>query len=326
MTDLLATIVSFPTPLNIPDTGRAADLLDTWRTHMGTNPDDGTGDFEDFFEMAARLDAALHSGAKTWIHDARSSTAFTADGDTCDVEGLHQRLGVDVVGYGPVLRHSRLEMMADTRPDRYFHSPAFTDHAGRKTLLTGFRADCMEVAAAMVELAEAGQADVIVKATKAKHGIWRVPTSTDVAEAESLLLDATEWAMVAAEGISNAFSVQEIIEMHYEYRVFIVDGIAVTGAGCIEEHTPLDNTTPFDPAVRRVRGSAEPVEFLPNLVDEFIVFASEVAAQAGSDMPQAYVIDVAQSNGRPVVIEFNGMTNAGLYASDPRLVTRALVT
>jgi hypothetical protein len=327
--DLLATIIGYPTPPHIPQTENADNLIAQWRTYMGTHPRDGTGDFEDFFEMAARLDAALHSGAGTvWIHDTRTTQGLDANFGqaTMPVDRLHDRINDDLVLYGPLLRYSHLNLIVDSSADRYFDKPAFIDNAGRVTYLAGFRSPSMEVAEAMSLLAEAGHDEVFVKATKAKHGFWRIPAFADQAKSEEVLLDSTDWSMVSAEGSPNAFSVQEIIEMHYEYRVFVVNGVPVTGAGCIEEHTPLDNDgSAFSPLVRRVRGSSETIESRPDLTDVFSTFASQVAAQAASCMPEAYVVDLAMSGGRPVVIEFNAMTNSGLYATNPRLVTQAIV-
>jgi hypothetical protein len=327
--DLLATIIGYPTPEIVPETARANALMDQWRSFMGTRADDGTGDFEDFFEMSARLDAALHSGAPTvWIHDTRKTEAVDAAYRLpTPIDQLHGRVNNDIALYGPLLRYSHLNHVVDSSADRYFDKPAFIDNAGRVTYLAGFRSPSMEVAEAMSMLAEAGHNEVFVKATKAKHGFWRIPAFADQAKSEEVLLDATDWSMVSAEGSPNAFSVQEIIEMHYEYRVFVVNGVPVTGAGCIEEHTPLDNDgSAFSPLVRRVRGSSDAIESRHDLADEYASFVAQVAAQAASAMPQGYVVDVAMSNGRPVVIEFNGITNSGLYATNPRLVTQALVS
>lgn len=49
--------------------------------------------------------------------------------------------------------------------------------------------------------------------------------------------------------------------MQYEYRVFVVGGQAVTGAGAVEEHTPLDNRqTAFSTLLRRDRPACSEVE------------------------------------------------------------------
>lgn len=155
--------------------------------------------------------------------------------------------------------------------------------------------------------------------------------------------------------------------MTYEYRLFIVDGRPVTGAGCIVEHTPLfadhrPGSSPFSPLVRRKRGvsltaiedeldeftiedldsgtwadesaSADPsrggdIENAPGLVTQLVEFGAALVAEGLTDgvLPRAYVLDVAlnEGNGKPLAIEVNGLSNSGLYASKPWIVTRALL-
>jgi hypothetical protein len=337
--EMLATIPPMPEPDDVPDTDRARHLLLVWRQHMDPLSSDGSGDREDFWEMAARLDAALSTGAaRVWLADPRRDYATdTSTGAHRPVTDLYDLVAQGrMLHWGPLTRMTGLNRIVDTRANRYHRAGAFWDNAGRTCLLAGFRADGLEVGAAMSQLARAGHTEAVVKDTRPKHGLWRLPVADDDADNEEVLSEAAGWGMVHAEGLPDAFLVQEVVPMVYEYRVFIVDGRPVTGAGCIEEHTPLDAVegVPFSPLVRAGRVSADgaaegvgPVLEQPRLVDRFVEFAARVAAQAEREgsMPDAYVVDVAQAPSGPVVIEMNGVTNAGLYASDPRLVVQALV-
>lgn len=76
---LLAHVIPVNEPGNIEDTAAAtplaAHLLANWRTHMPRRDGDGSGDFEDFWETAARLTAALESGAdEVWLYDHNHET------------------------------------------------------------------------------------------------------------------------------------------------------------------------------------------------------------------------------------------------------------
>ncbi len=118
--------------------------------------------------------------------------------------------------------------------------------------------------------------------------------------------------------------------MAYEYRFFAVGGRVVTGAGCIEERTPLDHDPsdgPLDPWVRHIRGNGIQAgmdgvpQRRPDIVDLMRPLAEEIAAEIGEPTSFDLALDIC---GEPLLIEVNGLSNAGLYASDPRLVTAAL--
>jgi hypothetical protein len=123
--------------------------------------------------------------------------------------------------------------------------------------------------------------------------------------------------------------VQGFTPMRFEYRFFIVDGLPVTGAGCITAHTPANHRwEPFDTRVQEHRGDpTSPVIEDGALVRRLTTFAASVAKQWMAERPElgTAVIDVAlDEHDEPLVVEFNGILNAGLYASDPRAVTVAL--
>jgi hypothetical protein len=125
--------------------------------------------------------------------------------------------------------------------------------------------------------------------------------------------------------------VQESVPMRFEYRVFVVGHVPVTGAGCVEERTPLDRdpAEAFDPTVREHRGAPdEPACARPQVRDTLVSFARLVAAELHREVPamRDYVLDVALDDGdRPLVVELNARENAGFFACDPWTVVAALV-
>ena len=108
----------------------------------------------------------------------------------------------------------------------------------------------------------------------------------------------------------------------------------ISGAGCVEEFTPLDRTpgqSAFDARVRAVRGhlAGAPSEVVEkrSVVTRLIDFGREVAAEHGGTTVIDVALDLGAGNeGTPVVIELNELPNSGLYASDPWRVTDALLT
>lgn len=365
----------------------AARMLSSWRDWMGASPRDGSGDVEDFWEMAARLDAALAAPLTDLYLDvpgrpvrhlcfAANDVTIRAD-DTITVAGKwvyvadldtetaqdfrRQVIAGSLLHYGPLSRFSTLEVANLNPADSYARSQWFNCHAGRDVLLAGYFPLAAEehnrlpavgekrVEEVMAMFASYGYAEVMVKTVRAKKGLWRVPASTDPAVNRAVLLRRLGWSLIGVEGSADTLLVQQIVPMRFEYRVFVVDGHPVTGAGCIEEHTPLyaDPATSFSPLVREHRrytvpGSedeaellatadptpTEPLQARPDVVERLVAYAGEVAAEIaadGSPWGRGYVIDVAlDDEDTPLLIEANGLTNAGLYATQPHLVVRAL--
>lgn len=193
-------------------------------------------------------------------------------------------------------------------------------------------------------LVEEGE-EVLLKASEAKHGLWALPASASSEANHDALLHAMGWAYVRLESGANSVLLQKKIPMTHEYRMFMVDGKPVTGAGCLEETTPLWSTgEQYSNLTRESRAwtftregdeedwdrpdSAAPPPPSPN--PELIKRYVEAAGLIGRGLPQearTCVIDLAwDPEGEHVVmIEANSMGNSGLYASRPRLVTEAMV-
>lgn len=125
--------------------------------------------------------------------------------------------------------------------------------------------------------------------------------------------------MVKPEG----FIAQELVTMRDEYRFFVSNGKVVTGAGCIEAFTPLDNISreDFHPVVEGVRGSGE-LRTDPELVEEMRLFAEEASnAFMECGVGKFFVIDIAtmvhtDGSRNLGVVELNSLANSGLYASN----------
>lgn len=169
---------------------------------------------------------------------------------------------------------------------------------------------------------------MIVKTARTKLGLWDIalPGET-LEETAAVVSDELEWFTVSLGDRADAFIAQEWVPMMFEYRLFVVDGEVVTGAGCIEENTPLDNRAQFDSAVREHRAAQSPVVDRPEAVAAMVRFGQAVAVEIAAENPAMtqYVMDVAiGADGMPLIVELNSLLNSGLYASDPRLVTAAM--
>lgn len=193
--------------------------------------------------------------------------------------------------------------------------------------------------------------------SEAKAGLWRVVLQEDsylglathpldrgahlVEQGYDPVEDGLGMTLIRREGDRGAFMVAAHVPMCHEYRIFVVDGVPVSGAGCIEEHTPLDRVPgsgPFSTLTRADRRDDDEVpEHRYGTVRTMIEAARPIAAalaEAGAphcvvDMAvtdEAAVTDqaVGSASQRPVLVEVNTIENAGLYASDPYTVARAM--
>lgn len=276
-------------------------------------------DIEDFWEDACRISAAAcasHAGLL-------AKEPGTAAEPWSDDEMSHR--------LGPIASREEGGHHAE---DRLIDHPILLEHGGRRMLLGtigGGDPDADIVTWLAARHRDHGVRYGVVKSVERKNGIWSIELDSDPEIVRERLLDAMGWTFVRLEGLSGAVLAQDALELEYEYRLFVVDGIVISGAGCVEEFTPLDRdlfAEPFDTRVRRVRGhlhqgAPTEVEDRPELVDALVDFGRDLARQHGGTV----VIDVAidRLTNRPVVIELNDLPNSGLYASDPWLVATALI-
>jgi len=320
-----------PRPSTQEARGLQGNLMGTYSKHVSTVHWGHGGDWEDFFEQAYRLNAALEGfGARNvWVQvDGRSTAVNAATGErrpTTDLEHL------PIYGAQPGRPGHFLSVTVDDRlADSYASHAAFLAAAGRPFRVAGFGTDANDIVEVIQLMSREGVRDFFVKANPAKTGLFQfaIPAgSTDREVFRSFSAMASD-AVMHLEGKADAFFVQGRVDMEYEYRLFVVDHRVVAGAGCIEEHTPLDNLgDTFDPRVRRSRPQRSAVETRPEVVVDLVAFGSRVVADLAAEVPDlgTYVLDVALgSNGAPLAIELNGMLNAGLYAVNPTLITRAM--
>lgn len=304
-----AKIAPYATP-HEPD----PTLLAVWRGAGIANDNDGTGDIEDWTEMAARLQIAVDNGMHLSIESGHAD---------------HREPGTPIWGPLSVLADAatRQQVLAED----YCLTEAFANPriSGRVTVLTDPARFCHTVA-----LFGAGKR-IWFKARTAKKYLgvldftgYASLTADDVRHVLAQDVYESGWMLVSLSQAPGAIMVYEHVTMEYEYRFFVIDGKLVTGAGCIEEHTPVSNTALFDPFTRRIRSdhkSEAPVA-RPDVVSAyrgFITDARVLEAFADEGLT-TYVMDVAMGDDGPLVIELNGVLNAGLYACDTAALGAAI--
>jgi hypothetical protein len=314
-------------------------IFETWEQFIGpiTPSDD---DYEYFVEEAFRLHSAVTSfGAENiWLAEFRGEKLGQAKnlitGEWKTTEELSQG-GAST--YGAVRGTTRHSGWFSNPVDDYCILEAFKSNAGRVTGIGGFNDKEEEECASSIDdvliaIKEAGADKALLKRRHAKLPL--VPLNLENWEPGVSLISCTEpdegWSLINDEGVRNAYLVQEVIPMRYEYRFFVIRGKLVTGAGCVEEFTPLDNDgKAFDSRVREYRSEEcpSPIEDRRDILDQFLAFAEKVVEELTVECPEfdRYVLDVALGkDDEPVIVEFNSESNAGFYACQPQLITDAL--
>lgn len=305
---------------------RKAGLLDLWTQHIGPATGNGGGDYEDFWEQAVRLEAALEMFAREEIWLTVSSDR---DGQAQNLGTGERRPATDLdhlprYGAQASLRHLSVDQPQALLADAYYTYEAFLARAGRRIVVCGFMPSddgAVDAGEVLSGFAADGVRRAFLKVNLNKYAAFPVdlPEGFGREDAATAIYGALDYGAMYLEGGSGNLQAQEFVAMEYEYRVFVVGQHAVTGAGCIEEFTPLDNGgEAFDTILRRSRAALSPLEDLPATTAKLTGFARGAIAALALEVAELtdYVIDVALgSGGEPLIVELNPLLNSGLYAS-----------
>jgi len=224
-------------------------------------------------------------------------------------KAMHDRFGdaiVPVTGdvhadYGRLRRQ-------DTKPGMpYWNDPAFLREARRSFVTMPYDDAKSEVA----RLHNLGQS-AFVKSTRDKHAIFRCPVGTSLSEAMG------DFVYSFIDG-GPALMVQEMVEMTYEWRFFVMDRRIVTDSTNHPDLTPLN--FPCRVAYRTTEGH-ESCGVGGFMRQPLFDVAQRIAASMAT--PTA-VIDCAYINGNAGCVELNPLHlgNVGLFACDVRALADA---
>lgn len=193
----------------------------------------------------------------------------------------------------------------------YWNWPGFLANARRSIQVLDLGSATERVAA----IHAAGK-DAFVKATMTKFYASAVPRGTTLFEH----LDALAYSFIDR---GSCLIVQERVHMRREYRIFVVDGRPVTGAGTVLSHTPNDNIAPFNPLVSN-HPTDDNCERDEALVERYLDFGRQVIPL----MPaSSFALDVALIDGEIGIVEINPLMlgQIGLFACSPSLLTAAVL-
>lgn len=324
---------------HIPDDGTPGlhALLQAWKLAVPVSIESAALDREDWIELACRLESAIR------ICPDRVALV-SADGQaTMLVSGDAVPIGSPVIFLGAWSRdgHERSMLhLINQSPDnlatadRYAQLATFQSFAGRRIAVCGLVSagqGGIHLYDAIATMASEAPNGFMIKVNRGKYAPLShvlVPASCSREEAGRCVMDQAldlMWAGVHLEGDGDAFLVQPHVAMHAEYRVIVINHCPVAGAGCIEQHTPLDNDGTWSQMVEWVRGDGVVLD-RPDIVTAYRAFAVRYAEALMAEAPEcrSYTLDLAVTEGGSVcVIEMNPLQNYGLYAMDYDAILQA---
>ena len=280
-------------------------------------------DKEDWVENACFLEAFNRLGLDYTIMEANGTTWVSSSSDTLvsgkgaiaffhtGIRGSDHTTGID---YSlPLQSAAALDAIA-----KHAASPTFRKYAGRQMELV--RPDGTAVSEAIRRIVPE-EGEVFFKTIKKEMASrFRIKAGNDAWRQICNQDEGVMWATVQYEGNSAPFfSVQGMIKPTFEYRMFMVGDAPVTGAGCVEAFTPLDNRNIFDDQMEKVRNQSE-VECCPDIAESYYRFAQqfgrEFSEENGKMLTYSLDLCVDENTGNIVPIELNPPMNLGRYASD----------
>lgn len=313
MTGWLIDIIPQKCPPDVMDTPEAYRAA--WGRYVGEAVP-GDGDPEDWREQAARLEAATRI-----LPDPHVRVAGRSYGGPDPMTLAH---------YGVVRIRPYMDQLTlpASNVDRWDLIPALRPFLGRDVQSVPCDGDAIDVAARGMLDRHPG-AGVVVKFMLREK---RLPLAfidpdgtfmqTDEygGKPERIPFAAWRWAgydLALFEGEPDAVLVQQKARMRYEYRMQVIGGKPVCGAGCIERFTPADNRgNRYDPRMEETRNSGR-IESHPDIARLYEQYAHEAAHAIRGEIEGPYVMDLYLDDaGQPHVIELNPQSNSGLYALD----------
>lgn len=296
-----------------------------WEQYVGpTTPENG--DRENWLEQAARLEAAVR----------------ILPNPTVRVLGRSVKIpnAIDLPHYGERGLHPYIDQLfLESNADRYPRFTGLARYYGRDVELVDCDTDKINRTVRRM-LAKHPDDGVFVKfVAKAKSGFDTAYVRPDGKfldhsndefgeKPEWRPFDAFNWLGYGAamwEGEPDAVLVQQHAAMRYEYRVHIIGGRAVAGAGCVERLTPADNHgDPVHPLMERTRSCGK-LEQRDLLAMKYMEFAEQVHESIREEVKGPYCMDLyTGEDGQPHVIELNAYPNCGLYAVDMTTLLEAV--
>jgi hypothetical protein len=301
--------------INYPETNNSnllfLSIIETWKKYYPEAKSDKDIDFEDFVENAIILYYLDQSSEDLNIYLEKS-----------ELESIYK---FGLLSNCDKKHNFIFPNNSDIKnAEEYYLNQNFLNSISRRFKVVPM--EYSEITLALLDLKQQGVSKAILKTCSTKYNLEIIDLEklTPGSSVMEIASDGFGWSVVHLEGAKEGYIVQELVEMNYEYRMVVIDGKPVTGAGCIEAFTPLDNDDliDFDPRMEKIR-NISPITTENTVLAEYLIFA-EIFCEENNSMKD-YVLDLCISNGAVEIVEINPIVNFGLYANNPKLFVEAIL-
>ena len=282
-------------------------------------------DFEDWVEEAARWQAVIttYRDGLELVHIGNDGVNFRnlISGEKISYDGSWACLRYGMQPRRTIQTTRGIHSLDSSVVDSYYRLNSFRNYAARRLKVVGHNLENELRLFALEEGLEKVMVKIVAQSKYAAPKVFTIDSTLPQQLSEA----GFDWATVHLEGVGAAFLLQEVVEMTYETRLFVVNGCVVTSAGCIDSNTPLLSNSPYDPFLERHRGDGYALA-RQMLTTDFMAFAMEAAAKIVEENGafHSYGMDVCLTPNGPAIVELNPLLNCGLYASSPQKVVGAI--
>lgn len=299
----------------------APEILAAWLANF---PDSKPSerDKEDWVENAIFLEVFSRLGVDYTILDPSPAAAISSSKD-----GVLEGEGHDAFFHSGISRSDQIKTIGHALPlqnsaairnvMKYASSQTFRRHAGREMIFVAPEGSAVSKAVREI-VPDSGH--IFLKTIKKEYArVFAIDATRDPWQQICEQDEDLPWMIMHYDGMEEPyFSVQGVIAPTYEYRMFMVGDTPVTGAGCVEHFTPLDNEMLFDAKMEMIRNESD-VENEREIADRYLAFAvqfgKEFAAEFGPNHAYSLDLCIDAQTGKVVPIELNPPFNLGRYAS-----------
>lgn len=281
------------------------------------------GDYEDFYENYLRLYyvAKLYPKELIIINDRRRYYSYETK-QVLTSDEVKTLLAEPHFKYGMLDKLENAE--EDLAVNDYEESLGFQKYSNRYAKVLGFPEDNTN-----------DETTYVLEDGRAKHGLYKINLegvpNTDEGFINYMrkyfLLTGNDWGILNLFRTLPSHLVQEFKQMKYEYRFFVYNGVLISGAGCVEEHTPLVNIKQFNTLMEEYRNETV-IEDCPQIVERYIEVAKQIVSLTNITEPNVknYSLDLCLYEDDTIgMIERNPFSNSGLYAQDLESIVKAVL-
>ena len=324
------------------ETKEIQELISIWKKIIPNTDVDNNVDKEEWIENALLLLKATkkYKPENIYVKFASKPGYFVLNNRKRIIqEEVYELENVIVLGSTNIMQLTKFKNLIEPtindiqKAESYFKFNTFFKYANRKCYIGSFREDNQNWRKVLNKLPDG---NYIVKTCSQKYlplfiyevkdGVGKFKDFLNIygysneKEMHTDIISQIGYAGIHMEGEKYGLLIQEYTKMNYEYRFIVKNQEIISGAGCVEEFTPLDRRSPniCDYQIRKNRLLGTDIIEDKEKVHIMHRYAQDVvnALKIEDDKFTNYIVDIAlNENNEPLLVEINPFLNYGFYAN-----------